>query len=82
MPFSEAERQRLLALRGVGATVIARLEQLGFHDLSALAGADVEVILDGGAALTGSSCWKASPQARKAIAAVVALADDHARARE
>ena len=31
-------------------------------------------ILEAGAALSGSSCWKASPQARAAIAAVLDLA--------
>ncbi|MEQ8230330.1 MAG: helix-hairpin-helix domain-containing protein [Gammaproteobacteria bacterium] len=79
MAFDETERARLLALRGVGPTVVARLEQLGFGSFCALAGADVETILAGGAALSGSSCWKASPQARAAIAAAVALAERETR---
>jgi len=72
--FSRAERERLLALRGVGPTVVARLEQMGFDSLAALDGISAAEILAAGAALSGSSCWKASPQARAAIAAVLDLA--------
>jgi len=74
MGFNRDERERLLALRGVGPTVVARLEQMGFDSLAALAGVSAAEILEAGAALSGSSCWKASPQARAAIAAVLDLA--------
>ncbi|MEQ8661327.1 MAG: hypothetical protein RLW62_10955 [Gammaproteobacteria bacterium] len=74
MAFSEHERQQLLALRGVGATVVARLEQMGLDSYAALAGADPTAVLAAGAAMTGSSCWKASPQARAAVTAAIALA--------
>lgn len=74
MTFSESERQALLALKGVGPTVLARLEQLGYASLAQLRQADTEEILLRAARLTGSSCWKNSPQARAAITAAVTLA--------
>jgi len=36
MSFSATEKEKLLALKGVGETVIARLEQIGFSSLSQL----------------------------------------------
>lgn len=35
--FSAQERSLLLGVKGVGPTVIGRLEQLGYHTLSELA---------------------------------------------
>lgn len=72
--FPDDERMALLALEGVGPTVVARLEQFGCAPLAVLAESDVETLLAQGAASTGSSCWKNSPQARRAIAAAIALA--------
>lgn len=40
MPFTAEERQQLLALKGVGPTVIAHLEQISFSSLSQLADQD------------------------------------------
>lgn len=74
MPFPDEQRQALLALKGVGPTVIQRLEQLGFDSLQQLAEADARNIVEQAAALLGSSCWKNSPQARAAIEAAVELA--------
>ena len=71
MPFSPAERSQLLAVKGVGPTVVARLEQMGFGSLAHLAKANALDILSQGAKLTGSSCWKNSPQARAAINAAI-----------
>jgi predicted flap endonuclease-1-like 5' DNA nuclease len=78
-PFLPAERATLLAVKGVGPTVVARLEQMGFSSLVQLAEADARDILAQGASLTGSSCWKNSPQAQAAVAAAIAaaLADVH-----
>ncbi len=45
--------------------VISRLEQMGFSSLAQLSKASYDEILISGAALTGSSCWKNSPQAKK-----------------
>ncbi|RRU11451.1 helix-hairpin-helix domain-containing protein [Stenotrophomonas sp. 278] len=73
MEFSPDERRRLLELKGVGPTVVARLEQLGFSSLHELGAADVSLILEQASAAVGSTCWKNSPQARAAIEAAVAL---------
>ncbi|RQO77552.1 Pathogenicity locus [Aquitalea sp. FJL05] len=76
MPFSAQERQQMLALKGVGPTVITRLEQLGFSSLSQLAGQEAADITWQVAQALGSSCWHNSPQARQAIANVIALAQE------
>ncbi len=72
--FEPGERRALLAVKGVGPTVVTRLEQLGYASLAHLAKASALDILAGGARLTGSSCWKSSPQARAAIQAAIDLA--------
>lgn len=74
MPFAPHERRTLLAVKGVGPTVIARLEQMGIECLVHLARANAADILARGAQLTGSSCWKNSPQARAAVTAAIAAA--------
>ncbi|WDG57081.1 helix-hairpin-helix domain-containing protein [Pseudomonas chlororaphis] len=74
MPFPLEERQALLKVKGVGETVVARLEQLGIDSLAQLARADALDIVTQAAVLVGSSCWKNSPQARAAIQAAIALA--------
>ena len=74
MPFSPDERQALLAVKGVGPTVVGRLEQLGFASLAQLSEANALDIVTQASALVGSSCWKNSPQARAAIQAAIALA--------
>ncbi|MBV6288369.1 helix-hairpin-helix domain-containing protein [Pseudomonas aegrilactucae] len=74
MPFSPSETQALLALKGVGPTVIARLEQMGIDSLAVLGESNVSDILAQASAAVGSTCWKNSPQARAAITAAVALA--------
>ncbi|AZD50785.1 helix-hairpin-helix domain-containing protein [Pseudomonas chlororaphis] len=74
MPFPLEERQALLKVKGVGETVVTRLEQLGIDSLAQLARADALDIVTQASALVGSSCWKNSPQARAAIQAAIALA--------
>lgn len=76
MPFTPDEREQLLAARGVGPTVIARLEQIGFNRLADLAQASAGDINAQIAALLGATCWRNSPQARAAIAAAIAVARD------
>lgn len=73
-PFPSPEREVLLSVKGVGPTVITRLEQLGFHSLKQLAGANATHIIESAAALLGSTCWKNSPQARAAIEAAIMAA--------
>jgi hypothetical protein len=74
MPFPLAVRTQLHAVKGVGPTVVGRLEQMGFESLQHLSKANALDILSQGAKLTGSSCWKNSPQARAAINAAIAAA--------
>jgi hypothetical protein len=74
MPFTPTERTHLLAVKGVGPTVVGRLEQMGFVSLQHLSKANALDILSQGAKLTGSSCWKNSPQARAAINAAIEAA--------
>lgn len=74
MAFSESEKQVLLAVKGVGPMVISRLEQMGFTSLAQLSEASYDEILISGAALTGSSCWKNSPQAKKAVEGAILTA--------
>ena len=72
--FSTDERDALLALKGVGPTVVQRLEQMGIASLRQLAAAEPSEIVASAAGLTASTCWKNSPQARAAIQAAVDLA--------
>jgi hypothetical protein len=81
MPFIEAERQTLLAVKGVGPTVIARLEQMGIADFTTLSKRKSEDICAEASAIVGSTCWKKSPQARKAIDAAIDAARDKTKTR-
>jgi len=74
MGFSADDRATLLAVKGVGPTVVERLEQIGFDSLDTLAVASVEGIVGQIAAMLGTTCWKNSPQARAAIAGAIAAA--------
>nr|WP_295376100.1 helix-hairpin-helix domain-containing protein [Pseudoxanthomonas sp.] len=76
MPFPPDERERLLAAHGVGPTVIARLEQIGYQRLADLALASATDINAQIAALLGTTCWRNRPQARPAIANAIAVARD------
>ena len=84
MPFTAKQTASLLAQKGIGATVLTRLQQMGLDDIAKLAAADVDDMLQQGAALSGSTCWRNSPQARAAMQAAVtwaqqriSLSDDH-----
>ncbi len=72
--FPPDERDALLALKGVGPTVVQRLEQMGIGSLRQLASAEASEVVVSASGLTGSSCWKNSPQARAAIQAAIDLA--------
>jgi hypothetical protein len=73
--FSERERQEMLQLKGVGATVITRLEQVGYSSLEALRDQDAVMVTSQISAMMGSTCWHNSPQARSSIQAVIDLAN-------
>jgi hypothetical protein len=72
--FSADEKAQMQALKGVGATAIGRLEQIGFSTLAQLADEDPAIITLRIAQMMGSTCWHNSPQARKAITAIIDLA--------
>ena len=74
MPFHPEERKALLGLKGVGPTVVARLEQMGFESLAHLGKANALEIVSQASAMLGSTCWKNSPQPRAAIQAAITLA--------
>jgi hypothetical protein len=74
MPFPLEERRALLNVKGMGPTVIARLEQMGFESLAHLGKANALDVVSKASAMLGSTCWKNSPQARAAIQAAIALA--------
>lgn len=76
--FPVEERDALLAVKGVGPTVVQRLEQMGIASLRQLAAAKPSEIVASAAGLTGSSCWKNSPQARAAVQAAIDLARSRA----
>jgi hypothetical protein len=74
MQFNETDRQAMLKLKGVGATVISRIEQLGFCSLAQLQDQEAETITKEISQMMGSTCWHNSPQARASIQAVIDLA--------
>ena len=76
MPFPAHERTILLAVKGVGPTVVQRLEELGFEDLAALAQQDAAALCVATSAQLGSTCWRNSPQARAAIAGAIKAAQE------
>jgi hypothetical protein len=71
MPFSNKERTILMAVKGVGPTVVKRLEEMGYKTLSSLASAEMLTIVSHGAAITGSTCWKNSPLAKAAVSGAI-----------
>jgi hypothetical protein len=67
MPFPIEEKNELLKVKFVGETVIKRFEQIGINNLHELSKSSVEEITDIVSDILGSSCWKNSPQAKKAV---------------
>ena len=49
MPFTDEEAQSLLAVKGIGKTVLQRLQQMGLDDVATLAAADLDDVLEQGA---------------------------------
>ncbi|SUC11132.1 Uncharacterised protein [Pasteurella canis] len=67
MAFTETEKQSLLAQKGIGPTILKRLAEMGLDDVNQLANSTPDFILQLGSEITGSTCWRNSPQARKVI---------------
>lgn len=74
MAFSKQETTQLLALKGVGPTVIQRLEEIGIDSFDLLRTYSVDEVVETVADKLRTSCWKNSPQARAAVAAAIVLA--------
>ena len=79
MPLSEEEKRSLLSQKGIGATILKRLEEMGLDDVKILAETSPNFILQRGAEITGSTCWRNSPQARKAIETAVNWAKERSQ---
>lgn len=77
MAFSPDARALLTRAKGVGPTVISRLEQIGYTTLAQLSEAEVTDITAQVASMLGTTCWRNSPQARAAIAAAIEMAASH-----
>ena len=75
MAFNKTEKSALLTVKGVGETVIGRLEQMGIDSIFKLAQANPQDIIEQAASLTGSTCWKNSPHAKAAITNAVDFAN-------
>ena len=75
--FPAADRAILLAVKGVGPTVLARLEQIGIASLADLAGRDARQICAHVSAEIGGTCWRNAPRARAAIEAAIGAAQSN-----
>ncbi len=71
MKFSEPEKEALLAVKGVGPTVVKRFEEIGISSLAELATYNAEDIAERVAQMLRTTCWKNSPQAKAAINAAI-----------
>lgn len=69
----------MLAIKGVGATVISRLEQIGFSSLAQLDGENPNDVTKQISQMMGSTCWHNSPLARAAIQNIIALVQESAK---
>jgi nucleotidyltransferase/DNA polymerase involved in DNA repair len=74
MSFNPTETAALLELKGVGPTVLKRLNEIGLTSLAQLRGQDPLALTQQISDMMGSTCWHNSPQARSAITAIVELA--------
>ncbi len=76
MGFSEEEKQALLAVKGVGPTVVQRFEEIGITSFAELKLYNAEDIAKQVASMLHSTCWQNSPQAKRAINAAIQCAKD------
>jgi predicted flap endonuclease-1-like 5' DNA nuclease len=74
MGFSKSEKSALLELSGVGPTVVKRFEEIGIESFSELKTYQADEIAEMVSSMLKNTCWKNSPQARKAIDAAIKLA--------
>ena len=74
MAFTDEERQALLAVKGVGPTVIQRFEEVGVDSFAKLAGFDAKELATLVAKMLNASCWANAPRAVAAVDAAIARA--------
>lgn len=67
MGFSEEEKEALLAIKGVGPTVVKRFEEIGISSFQELEKYRADDIAEMVASMLNTTCWKNSPQAKDAI---------------
>lgn len=75
MPFSDNEKAALLNVKGVGETVIKRLEEIGIDSFETLKTMHADTVTNRVASMLNNTCWKNSPQAKKAIEAAITRAE-------
>ncbi len=75
--FSHSQKKELLSVKGVGPLVIQRLEEIGIASFELLREYDSLEIVEKIANNIGSTCWKNSPQANRAIEAAISKADSY-----
>ena len=71
MGFSTEEKQALLAVKGVGPTVVRRFEEIGISSFQELERYQADDIAEMVASMLNTTCWKNSPQAKRAISAAI-----------
>lgn len=71
MSFNKKEKEALLAVKGVGPTVIKRFEEIGINSFQELKQYSAEDIAERVASMLRTTCWKNSPQAKNAICAAI-----------
>ena len=76
MPFSNAEKEVLLSVNGVGPTVVKRFEEIGINRLDDLATYEADVIAEMVASMLRNTCWKNSPKSKAAITAAIKRAKE------
>ncbi|WP_374961137.1 helix-hairpin-helix domain-containing protein [Spongiibacter tropicus] len=74
MAFSHDEKRALLAVKGVGPTVITRFEDVGIDSFEELARYEATTIAERVASMLRTTCWKNSPQALSAVEAAIQCA--------
>ena len=74
MAFSNVEKEALLEVKGVGPTVVKRIEEVGIDSFEKLAQYDAKNIAEMVASMLGTTCWKNSPQALSAVDATITRA--------
>ena len=67
MHFIAKERKALLGVKGVGPVVIKRFEEIAIHSLEALSQYEADDIAEMVAGMLETTCWKNSPESKKAI---------------